>query len=46
MYAENESATKRNAAVLNEMANELYTIEANDKIPGNCKYPMALIQAA
>ena len=25
---------------------ELYIIEANDKIPDNCKYPLALIQTA
>ena len=28
------------------MLGKLYTIEANDKIPANCKYPLALIQAA
>ena len=28
------------------MLGKLYTIEANDKIPGNCKYPLAFIQAA
>ena len=28
------------------MPGELYTIEANDKIPDNCKYPLALIQDA
>ena len=46
MYAENEPAIKRNEAVLNEFPSELYIIEANDKIPDNCKYPLALIQAA
>ena len=46
MYAENEPALKRNEAVLNELPGELYTIEANDKIPDNCKYPLALIVAA
>ena len=45
-YAENEPAMKKNEAVLNELPGELYTIEANDKIPNNCKYPLTLIQAA
>ena len=46
MYAENDPAMKRNEAVLNELPGQLYTIEANDKIPDNCKYPLVLIQAA
>ena len=33
---------KRNNAVLND----LYTIEATDKIPDNCKHPLRGIQAA
>ena len=37
---------ERHEAVLNELPDELYTIEANDKILDNCKYPLALIQAA
>ena len=28
------------------MPGEFYTIEANDKIADNCKYPLTLIQAA
>ena len=46
MYAENEPAMKRNEAVPNKLPGELYTLEVNDKIPNNCKYPLALIQAA
>ena len=46
MYAENEPAMKRNEAVLNELPGEPYIIEAKDKIPDNCKYPVVLIQAA
>ena len=42
MHKENEPATKINEAVLNELCGELYTIEANDKIPDDCKYPLAL----
>ena len=37
---------KRTEVVLIDLPGKLYTIEANDKIPGNCKYPLALIQAA
>ena len=46
MYVENEPPMKRNEAVLNELLGELYTIEANEKIPDNCKYPLALMQVA
>ena len=46
MRAENEPAMARNKAILNELPGELCTIEANDKIPDNCKYPLALLQAA
>ena len=46
MYAENELAMKRNEAVLNYLLGELYTIEADGKIPDNCKYLSATIQAA
>ena len=45
MYAENEPTMKRNEAVLNEFSGELYIIKANDKIPDNFKYPLALKQA-
>ena len=46
MYAENTAAMKRDDVVLNELPGEPYTIEANDKIPDNCQYSLALIQAA
>ena len=46
MYAEDEPAVKRNEAVLNDLPGELYTIEADDKVPDNCKYPLAMIEAA
>ena len=35
VYAKNEPAMKRNEVVLKDLAGELYTIEANDKIPNN-----------
>ena len=44
MYAENEPAMKWNDdVVLNDLPGELYTIEADDKNPDNCKYPLATI---
>ena len=46
MYTENEQTMKRNEAVLNDLLGQLYTIEANDKIPENCKHLLTLIQAA
>ena len=46
IYAENEPSMKRNGAVLNDLLGEFYIIEADEKIPNNCKYPLAAIQAA
>ena len=46
MYAENEPAISRNEAVLNNLPGEIYTIEADDKIPDNCKYQLAMIPPA
>ena len=43
MYLENKPAMKRIAVVLNDLPGELYTIEANDEIPDNCKYPLLFI---
>ena len=37
---------KMSKAVLNDLVGELYAIKANDKIPGNFKYPVVLIHAA
>ena len=45
-YAENEPAMKRNDVVLNELVGELYIKETHEKIPDNCKYPLATIQSA
>ena len=37
---------KRNEAILNDLLGNLYAIKVNnDKIPDNCKYSLALIQA-
>ena len=46
MYAENEPAIGRNEAVLNNLPGKVYTIEADDKISDNYKYPFATIVAA
>ena len=46
MYAENEPAISRNEAVLNNLPGEIYTIEADDKIPDNCRYQLAMILPA
>ena len=46
MYAANEPAVKRNEAVLNELPDEVYVLEANDKILNNFKYQLALTWAA
>ena len=45
-YPKDEPAMKRHEAVLNDLPGDPYTIEVIDKIPDNCKYPLALIQAA
>ena len=44
IYEENETAMERNEAVLNEFNAKLYLTEANDEIPGNCKYLLTLTQ--
>ena len=46
MYAENEPAIKVNEAVLNDLRGGFCIIETNNKISENCKYLLALIQAA
>ena len=45
VYAENEPAMKRNEIVLNDLRRQHCTIKAIDKILGNCKFPLGLIQA-
>ena len=46
MYPENERAIGRNVAVLHNLPGELYTIEADNKMLDNYKYPLAMILAA
>ena len=38
------SVMKRNEAVPNDFSGEIYSLEANDKIPYYCKYPLTLTQ--
>ena len=38
-------AMKKNDAVLNDLPGEFYRIQADDKVPDNCKYQLATIQA-
>ena len=45
MYTKSQPAVKRNKAVINSLPGELYTIETNIKIPGNCKYTLVLLEA-
>lgn len=35
---------EKNEAILKDLTDELYIIEANEKIPGNCKYQAKLLQ--
>ena len=37
---------KKNEVILNDLHGEIYRIEADDKFPDSCKYPLAAIQAA
>ena len=45
MYAREGGSYGKNGAALNHLPSELYKINANDKIPDNCKYPLVLIEA-
>ena len=37
---------KTNDVVLNDLLHKFHPIEANEKIPDNCRYPLANIHAA
>ena len=41
MYEENKPPMKRND-VLNDLPGKIYTTEADEKIPDNCKYLLVL----
>ena len=45
-YAEHEPTVLRNRTVINNLPGEVYSIEANDEIPNDCRYPFSMIQAA
>ena len=42
MYEENKPPMKRNDDVLNDLPRKIYTTEADEKIPDNCKYLLVL----
>ena len=44
MNTENERAMKRNYVLLNNFPGELYTIETDERITDNHKYPLATMQ--
>ena len=46
MYVENEPAIGRNEAISNNLPGKHYTIEADNKMPDNCKYPLEMILVA
>ena len=43
MYADNEPTMKSNEVALNDLLGDIYTTEANGKIPGNFKYSVTII---
>lgn len=46
MFSENAPAVFGNQAVLSNLPDEFYSIEANGKIPNAYRYPFFMIQAA
>ena len=44
IYAENASTVLRNQTFLNNLPGEVYSTEANGKIPDGCRYPSFVIQ--
>ena len=46
MYSENAPAVFGNQTVLSNLPGEFYSIESNEKIQNDCKYPFSMIQAA
>ena len=43
VYAENAPAILRNKTILNNLRDEVYSIEGNEKIPDGCRYPFSVI---
>ena len=43
MYSENAPAVLRNKTILNNLRDEFYSIEANEKVPDDCRYPFSVI---
>ena len=44
MYVENESAMKKNEAVLTDLTGEPYTIESNHKITDDVNHPLTTVK--
>ena len=45
MYAKKAPAAFKHQIVLSSLPGEVYSVEANDKIPDGCRYPFSIIQA-
>ena len=46
MFAENYPTVKHNRKILDYLPGKMYILNAIDQIPGDCKYPEALISLA
>ena len=46
MCPEDAPTVLRNKTVLNNLPSDVYSVEANEKIPDDCRYPFSIIQAA
>ena len=45
MYPQNAQKVSQNQTVLNNLTSELYSIDGNEKIPNDCRYPIFVTQA-
>ena len=43
MYTESAPTVLRNQTVLNNLPDEVYSVEANEKTPDDCRYPLSVI---
>lgn len=43
MYTESAPTVLRNQTVLNNLPDEVYSVEANEKTPDDCRYPLPVI---
>ena len=42
MYTESAPTVLRNQTVLNNLPDEVYSVEANEKTPDDCRYPLSV----